>query len=290
MLSKIKDESKCWWCNSSEYALSGEHKIKKTDIEQLFGKGDEFKEQKFIKVVGNGILKGQIQSPSSNILKFNKKLCSNCNGSRSQQMDRSYEKFMNYYNENKEKIKTSKIFDLGEIYESRFNESYLNLKRYFIKHICCKIVDDLNLLPPLNLINFLNGKEELKDVKIIFNIKPYAFSVKDPFTTPYISSLDILKEEDNTIAIIMGWFTVNQLSINYIIEKNINCDLVDGKIIDVGVFDYKGLKHWNEIIDSSKKPEINFKLISDLFENYPFNQEKNKLEKALKMYKHLKYQ
>lgn len=102
-----RDKSKCWWCGSTD--LSGEHKIKKTDLELLYGK-----------VYSNGNLvnhikygteaKGKnIQSSSSNRVHFEKNLCKICNGTKSQRFDNAYQKFIEYYYHNRAQIKELKI-------------------------------------------------------------------------------------------------------------------------------------------------------------------------------------
>jgi hypothetical protein len=240
-LSLYRDKSKCWWCGSTD--LSREHKVKKTDLELLYGKvyskGNLVNHIKYVTEE-----KGEnIQSSSSNRIKFEKNLCKNCNGAKSQVFDIAYQKFIEQYYKNRTQIKNSKIIDLENIFGSTWKEDYLNVKRYIGKHVGCRMAES-GLLPSKNLIAFLNSENENNDLKIVFQIKPYFFGqIENPVDLIFLGPANpinnsILKFK-NFATSFSGWYSVANLTWNYLHESGISRKKEISQYLDIQVVDHE---------------------------------------------------
>lgn len=152
-IKRHKYNGTCWWCNA--IANSREHKYKKTDIINIFGRDNHSNFAGHPTVFSKR--EYPIQGPNSYFLKFRKVLCHNCNTSRSVPFDGAYEKLINYVDDNYIRIiKTFKI-PLAEVYKTDFEDDRMNLKRYFAKHVGCRL-SDAGYEVPRDIIRFLNGK------------------------------------------------------------------------------------------------------------------------------------
>lgn len=162
MISTKRYFGTCWWCGNK--SGSGEHKFKQTDLkrefEELFKVGD------IVKTLGGFDLDSAqlIQGPDSDLVKFDRNIfCQNCNTSRSQKMDRAYDKFMEYINKEENTIFETHSIDLIEIYGSTFEYDFGNLLRYYTKNICCRLAElEISIAP--EILDFLNEKIKLPSV------------------------------------------------------------------------------------------------------------------------------
>lgn len=229
MLNSVESNGLCWWCG--EVSNSREHKVKRTDIKRIYGKGP-YQEEKLgifnIDVNNVRITKTTqktVQSSDSDHLKFESCLCQKCNNERSAPFDRAYDIFMDYVDSNLTVIKEEDNIDLKKVYGVKFIKQKLNLFRYYAKHICCRIaINGYNI--PKNIIRFLNDEEPLKDINFQFQIKHYElqFSEKpdDSLQQLYIGELKFHKKLSNQkIVAVTGWYTYKQFSVNYVVAKNI---------------------------------------------------------------------
>lgn len=236
-----RDKSKCWWCGSTD--LSREHKIKKTDLELLYGKVySKSNLVNHIKYVTEE--KGEnIQSSSSNRIKFEKNLCKKCNGAKSQVFDMAYQKFIEQYCQNRTQIKNSQIIDLEKVFGSTWKEDYLNVKRYIGKHVGCRMAE-VGLLPSKNLIAFLNSENENNDLKIVFQIKPYFFGqIENPVDLIFLGPANpinnsMMKLKD-LVTSFSGWYSIANLTWNYLHEIGISKKTEISQYLDIQVVDYE---------------------------------------------------
>ena len=83
----------CWICGSA--ATSSEHKIKKSDLIRVHGRGKEFAEASLNYLRGDDSVV-ILQGPDSKWVKWPDVLCAQCNNSRTQPFDRAYDKFIEY--------------------------------------------------------------------------------------------------------------------------------------------------------------------------------------------------
>ncbi len=111
--------------------------------------------------------------------------------------------------------------------------------KYYVKHIGCRLSHD-GINVPKNLINYLDDKEDLLDIKVQFEIRPlnyiWAQTHSDGNFQP--NTFEILKVGQakvawlNTteVAFYLSWLTTGWVSVNYIVEKDININSHKGSI------------------------------------------------------------
>lgn len=166
MIEMYDYKDRCWWCGNA--ADSGEHKYKKADLVREFGKGPYKGTKELVRVI-EGQLK-RIQGPNSKEVKFESALCQTCNNEKSQPFDTTYDKFAEYIFINEQKIIGAKQFKFSEIFGCCWKGSRLNLLRYYVKHICCRLAT-ARILVRQEVIDFLNGSQELKFLRFNLEIR-----------------------------------------------------------------------------------------------------------------------
>lgn len=146
----------CWWCGTRP-ADSREHKFKKSDLRQVFGRdawtGDN-------EVVRGGTLvpplQTDVQGPNSLGMKFDPVLCSTCNNDRSQPFDRAYSTFTAYLEEHESQILHDEGFRFSDIYGEDWRVQRSLLVRYWIKHLGCRFAE-IGIRLPSALVRYLNS-------------------------------------------------------------------------------------------------------------------------------------
>lgn len=162
LLSCRTTTSRCWLCGST-VELTGEHKIKRKDIAR---------EQKDypLRWRSEGQPDKFIQGPNSNLLKFPQSLCKNCNSSRSQSIDRSYDCF-------RDELSERKLND-GELLTLDERSASLGTLRYFGKHLGCQV--QYNRFPlPHRLSRFVIGASNKSCVSVTVGTAPFIFVPED---------------------------------------------------------------------------------------------------------------
>jgi hypothetical protein len=87
-------------------------------------------------------------------------MCVRCNGERSQPFDAAYDEFMDYLSDNEAAVLGSGEVDLRMVFGVGWELKSLNLARYFIKHICCRlanVAEHRAVSLDARLIEFLDG-------------------------------------------------------------------------------------------------------------------------------------
>ncbi|MBN9200140.1 MAG: hypothetical protein J0H70_01960 [Microbacterium chocolatum] len=148
-------EGVCWWCGSA--ADSREHKWKKSEIKAMYGPATS--ENYPLMWFGDDSKPKAIQGPDSDLMKFEKSLCKNCNNSRSQPFDLTYDQWIGYLRANYDQIIESRTIDLRDVVHVAESDFRLNLAKYFAKHIGCRVADNAGKVPA-SLIAFLNGDSD----------------------------------------------------------------------------------------------------------------------------------
>lgn len=158
--------NKCWWCGSSD--LSEEHRYKRTDVEREFFSNSS-KDKIILCNLSEITQKGKfIQGPKSKNVKFKPSLCQNCNNSKSQSFDKSYDKLIEFLKENEANTLRESSIKLNIIYGENYKMQIENLIKYFIKHLCCTLCE-INISVPSNLIYFLNGESEVSSLELVIS-------------------------------------------------------------------------------------------------------------------------
>jgi hypothetical protein len=243
-------------------------------MEMLYGKvykkGDLINHIKYLTEA-----KGKnIQSSNSRRIRFSKTLCKNCNEAKSQGFDLAYQRLIEYYYLNRQKLKYQRKINLEEVFGLGWSEEYSNVKRYIGKHVGCRMAE-LGFLPSKNLISFLNGVEENKDLKIVFQIKPYQLGAKDDpidsiFIGPGYPINNSVFKFKNLVTSFSGWYSIANFTWNYLHEKNISRNTIDSRIINIDLVNYEGLD--GHAFTLKEETLINdWSNILDKLEYYPFS-------------------
>lgn len=131
MYFQAYNKNECCLCGSSD-SLTGEHKIKASALRDIF-------QHNQMVIVGDDYQR-IAQGVKSKEFHFSAPLCSVCNGARTQDADREFDRFhkivTRYILENKN---PSLVFELPEYRID--SENYLNVFRYFSKILCCHIAE-----------------------------------------------------------------------------------------------------------------------------------------------------
>ncbi|WP_089329990.1 hypothetical protein [Actinomadura meyerae] len=149
----------CWWCQEQP-ATTGEHKFKRTDLTRLMGDGSLL-----LWGTGDGNTreirgKSGVKRDRYGVIKFPKSLCEPCNTSQSKPFDKAYDVYSRYVGETW--LRPMPGIELQQVFGSEWEESALNLARYYGKHFGCRMVR-AGLPVPISLRNFLNGATDMPD-------------------------------------------------------------------------------------------------------------------------------
>jgi hypothetical protein len=131
----------CWICGAP--AETREHKFKRSDLVRSSATWTPADHPYFF---GSGGVR-RIRSPNSHAATFGKVLCGNCNSARTQPFDRAYERFSRWVNDAEGGIMTMSHLDFTAIYGSDCQGSVLDLQRYFVKHLGCRLASDRYEIP-----------------------------------------------------------------------------------------------------------------------------------------------
>lgn len=81
-------------------------------------------------------------------------MCRTCNGSRSSRFDEAYDRYMEFIFSDYERFRDNPTCDWREVYDGyQFDQRHL--ARYYVKNMCCRIVDD-GFEVPRALIDYLD--------------------------------------------------------------------------------------------------------------------------------------
>jgi hypothetical protein len=222
------NHTSCWWCGSP--ADSREHIFKKTDIKRTYGKA--FSDKNNLPLLISGSTNTyKIQGPDAQPVKFKANLCQNCNNARSSSFDRAYVKFIEHISPLFQEILSTREINLKEIFGDSWKEETRNLIKYYIKHIGCRLANE-KIPTPENLVRFLNDEEELKDVKLQFEVRPLnkaiseiSFDTGVPFEVLKVGNLltvNVAREKAQLSRSYLSWITTGWLSVNYLIESDVS--------------------------------------------------------------------
>jgi len=128
----------CWICGDP--ATTAEHKIKKSDLERVHGRGRAFAAANLnYRRSDDSVV--VLQGPDSKWIKWPNVLCAPCNNHRSQPFDRAYEEFVAYADSNRTELLSRRQLDFSAVYGDAWDDKQRNLFKYFAKALGCKIAD-----------------------------------------------------------------------------------------------------------------------------------------------------
>lgn len=134
----------CWICGAA--ATTGEHKIKRSDLIRVHGKGDRFASANLNYLKSDDSVV-QLRGPNSEHLKYPKILCAPCNNVRSQPWDQAYDTFIAYVEHSSEDILAERRLDFEKIFSKHASIQVRDLYKYFIKAFGCRIADAGGVVP-----------------------------------------------------------------------------------------------------------------------------------------------
>lgn len=190
---------KCWICNINN-ADSGEHSIKKSDLARMYPNSSQ---KSPIYQRKNGKKKKPIGSIKAKTFKFKKVICEDCNNSKTQKYDKSWEKLSGFLDDNWNEILESNSFDINKLFSSDIPREMINIQLFFIKILGCKIAESSNNIGLESFSSALNKTEEHPHVYISFR------DSTNNYTGNYTANADVeLSKDKNGNMEYIHWFYV----------------------------------------------------------------------------------
>lgn len=224
-MKKVDYKGLCWWCG--KVADSREHKYKRTDLIREFGGGQYKNQGGMLRVTNERDCK--VEGPKAKDLKFNKNICSECNNSKSQEFDRAYDRFIGFIKTNENAIIKTRSFELSSIFGNNWREEVKNVKRYYIKHMCCRLADGKIHIHSA-IINYLNGSSHLKYVLMKMEFMEEFLAVreitkslnKDQYGI-YIDDLTCIPNKTNdSMKMISSCYQYRWLRLSYLYDRSVS--------------------------------------------------------------------
>ncbi len=148
----------CWWCGTNP-ASSREHRIKRSRLEAETSSGGP------LTYFAVGFRPTTLRSTDAQAVKFGKTLCQRCNSTRSQPFDAAYDHFVGWAKANRERLRTATHIDWSEVF-AETNYDNRHLARYYVKNMCCRIVDGGSDVPK-QLVTFLDDLDAESPLGVI---------------------------------------------------------------------------------------------------------------------------
>jgi len=165
MSSSIELGATCWICQAP--ADSAEHRIKKSDLVRVYGKGP------YVGGAAPAHVRNQkvtnVQGPRSGRLKYPPSLCHKCNTTGTQPFDRAYDHFISWLYKNEPTVLGKRLINFEDVYGADFAAGQLNLFKYFVKSFGCRLRDSGQVVPP-DLVDLLSKTQFRTALKITFAV------------------------------------------------------------------------------------------------------------------------
>ncbi len=163
----------CWICGT--LADSREHKIKKSTLRALYGRGPY--------IGSNGLYHAKdgtiavVQGPNANRLKYSPVICAACNNSRTQLADEAFEFLVDYWLHFRAEIEASRVLDLCRIFPQSSDVMSAELFRFFAKHLGCDLAESMFTVPQ-DLVLIAGGTFVTSRLQVSFALD------RDPIDVP----------------------------------------------------------------------------------------------------------
>lgn len=139
----------CWICGNNTAKVTGEHKLKASDLKSEFGLVSQKNPLYYNSKTQRNIPINSIKR--SAIIKSTALICENCNTARTSPDDRAWETMSGYLRSGKVKLNRGTLINLHRIFPGETKSKMLNIHLFFLKQFGCAI-KELNV--PINLSNF----------------------------------------------------------------------------------------------------------------------------------------
>jgi len=133
----------CWICGNA--SQTGEHRIKKSDLVERFGKGP-YRGPGAPVHIRSGRTR-DVQGPASALVKYNKNLCVNCNNTFTQPFDKAYEHFIAWIAKNKPVVINRRVINFEVVYGPDWETKQRDLFKYFAKCLGCRLDETDRTVP-----------------------------------------------------------------------------------------------------------------------------------------------
>ena len=134
---------KCWICNENE-ATSGEHAIKRSDINAVLGKPTQ---QSPLRLHNGKRINVPVGSLNADRLKLPGRICEYCNTTRSQPYDRSWEKLSAELRKRADSLQHGISVRVDPIFEGNGQQELLNTHLFFVKLFGCHVAGNQISIP-----------------------------------------------------------------------------------------------------------------------------------------------
>lgn len=203
---------KCWICEMNE-ANSKEHNIKKSDLSTQFQnvsqKTPVYKER-------NGKKTRPIGSIKSDSFKYPKLICEDCNNSKTQPFDLSWETLSKYLSNNWGDISSKNSFNLNLVFQTNPQNEMINVQLFFIKLLGCAIKESDNTsFDTKSLSDALKNGVEHQNVYISFR----ASEIENNKRYSANSDLEMFAGKDKEIKYLHWYYIVGQFAVDVIYSE-----------------------------------------------------------------------
>jgi len=202
----LTNTPKCWICGAP--ANSAEHRIKRSDLTRVYGKGS-YKGTSAPVHVRNGVI-SPIQGPNSLRVKYAQSLCHDCNTARTQPYDKAYDRLIDWVMSNEPAILQKRQLNFQEIYGLDWEEQQRDLFKYCVKSFGCRLVDAGQMVPR-DLIDLLPLTSFRTALKITFAVNEDVLLMPKQDRTGFIGKGDLLatNPQGYTWCESVSWFRIH---------------------------------------------------------------------------------
>jgi len=195
-----RDIEICWWCQARK-ATTREHRVKRSRLEDEIGLTQIPQPLVLYSSDPAHPYPAALRSSDSSAAKFGKTMCATCNGVRSQLFDNAYKHFADWSFSHPDYIREEEAIVWGEVFRGKeFDQRHLS--RYYLKNICCRLVDGGLKIPPsfIDHLDDLAAEEcfslvAFKDLELADEFKKVE---KSDYFSPYIQTALAEDERDST--------------------------------------------------------------------------------------------
>lgn len=192
-----ESSSRCWICGAD--GTSQEHRIKKSDLEMVFGAPS----QKVPLYFHDGKKKAKpVGSLNSKILKISPCICHHCNTTRTQPHDRAWERLSGYFKGRTPQIAPGAVVRANQAFPYDTCRKMVNVHLFFVKLFGCYIMaGDI----PVDINGFANAIMNRKAHPNVY-LKFGSGSPKKGMKIAGMSDIHILQRISNGSAALAHWF------------------------------------------------------------------------------------
>jgi hypothetical protein len=155
----------CWICGKA--SETGEHRIKKSDLVERFGKGP-YRGDDALAHFKDGRVR-DLQGPESKLVKYEKNLCAYCNNTFTQPFDKAYKAFIPWVIQNEAEVLKRRVIDFEAVYGTGWADRQRNLFKFFAKCFGCRL-DEADRAVPHDVLGLLGNDSFKTELYVTFQV------------------------------------------------------------------------------------------------------------------------